>query len=123
MGIDRLFKQLERRTERDLYRKTYRAAFKSQQSLTNNIGSTIKASRSRRVAKEVFWFFSSVFLGFLLGYLFFELFSILIPELKSELVYYFGGQDSYLYYVFSCMSFIGIYVVRMIVWSLNYLAK
>tara|TARA_B110000285_G_C14818505_1_gene465352 strand:+ start:362 stop:733 length:372 start_codon:yes stop_codon:yes gene_type:complete len=123
MSVDRLFRQLERRTERDLYRKTYSAAFKSQQSLTNNMGANLKASRWKKIAKEVFWFFTSVFLGFLLGYLLFELFSILIPTLKNDLVTYLSGHDANLYYLVSFICFLGVYVVRLIIWSLKYLAK
>ena len=29
MGVDKMFKQLERRTERDLYRKTFRAVYRN----------------------------------------------------------------------------------------------
>ena len=61
MGVDKMFKQLERRTERDLYRKTFRAVYKSQQSAGKNIGAQLKAARWKSIAREVFWFFFNPF--------------------------------------------------------------
>ena len=123
MAIDKLFRQLERRTERDLYRKTFRLAHKSQQGLYTNLGANLKAAKWKKIAVEVFWFFSSLFIGMILGYLLFELLSILFPFIKESFSTYLGNSDLSLIYFLGLICFVGVYVTRLIIWSLNYLGR
>lgn len=123
MAIDKLFRQLERRTERDLYRKTFRLAHKSQQSLYTNLDANLKAAKWKKIAVEVFWFFSSLFIGMILGYLLFELLSILFPFIKESFLTYLGNSDLSLIYFLGLICFVGVYVTRLIIWSLNYLGR
>lgn len=123
MAVDKLFKQIERRTERDLYRKTFTMARKSQKNLTANLGKGMKASKWKKIAKEVFWFFMSLILGFLLGYMFFELLGAIIPKLQMNLISYLGDSQLNLIYFLSVICFTGIYIARIFVWSLNALGK
>tara|TARA_B100001287_G_scaffold276098_1_gene285763 strand:- start:550 stop:921 length:372 start_codon:yes stop_codon:yes gene_type:complete len=119
MGVDKMFKQLERRTERDLYRKTFRAVYKSQQSAGKNIGAQLKAARWKSIAREVFWFFLTLLLGFLLGYLLYEMFTILIPNVSVNLIEYFSGNRINFIYFLSLFCFLGIYLMRIVLWAIK----
>jgi hypothetical protein len=123
MAIDKLFRQLERRTERDLYRKTFRMAHKSQQSLYTGLGSNLKAAKWKKVAVEVFWFFASLMIGMLSGYLLFELLAAIIPSWNMNFIQFFGGAEITFIYFLALFCFIGVYITRLIVWSLNYLGR
>ncbi|MDB4533894.1 hypothetical protein N9242_03410 [Vicingaceae bacterium] len=123
MAIDKLFKQLERRTERDLYRKTFRMAHKSQQGLYAGLGDNLKKAKWKKIAVEVFWFFSSLAIGLVLGFLLFELIGSIIPSWKNNFTIFFGGSDAIFIYVLALICFIGVYITRLIVWSLNYLGR
>lgn len=123
MAVDKLFKQMERRTERDLYRKTFTMARKSQKNLVSTIGEGAKASKWKKFAKEVFWFFMSLILGFLIGYMVFEIMGIAAPSWQSNLISYFGGDFWSLIYFLSLICFIGVYITRIFIWALNLLGK
>lgn len=123
MGVDEFFKQIERRTERDLYRKSFRFAYKSQQTLLTDTGSKLKLIKKKKIAKEVFWFFMSLVLGFLIGYLLSVLIGDLFGEFKNDFVEYLGGKEINVIFLFWLVSFIGVYLVRIVLWSLNSISK
>jgi hypothetical protein len=123
MEVDKFFKQIQRRTERDLYRKTIRTAYKSQKSITTNLGSNLKAVRLKNVAKELFWFFLSVFFGFLFGYLIYEVLGIVSKNFVKHIEGHVFTTKNYFFYFLAIISFVGVYIARLIVWSLKYLSK
>ena len=123
MAIDKLFRQLERRTERDLYRKTFRMAHKSQQGLYAGVGENLKKAKLKKLAVEVFWLFSSLAIGFISGIVLFELIGAIIPNWKNNFTTFFGGSDALFIYVLSLICFVGVYITRLMVWSLNYLGR
>ena len=123
MGVDEFFKQIERRTEQDLYRRSMRYAYKSQQSLLNDTGSKLKLIKRKKIAKEVFWFFMSIGLGFLIGYLLFLLLGAVFKEFQKDFIEYLGGKELNLIFLLWGVSFIGVYLVRTVLWALNLMSK
>lgn len=123
MAVDKFFRQIERRTEQDLYRKSVRYTYKSQQSLLNDSQSKFKFLRKKKVAKEVFWFFLSLLLGFLIGYLIYLLLGSMFPAFHLDLIQLLWGNEINLIYLLAIISFLGIYLIRVIFWSLNLLGK
>ena len=123
MSVDKMFKKMESRTERDLYRKTFTMARKSQKNLTSSIGKGKKASGWKKFAKEVFWFFMSVVLGFIFGYTLFEIVGVVFPAWQISLIEYFGAGSWNLIYFFSITCFVGIYITRIFIWTLKTLGK
>ena len=123
MGVDEFFKQIERRTEQDLYRRSMRYAYKSQQSLLNDTGSKLKLIKRKKIAKEVFWFFMSIGLGFLIGYLLFLLLGGVFKEFQKDFIEYLGGKELNLIFLLWAISFIGVYLVRTVLWALNLMSK
>lgn len=51
MRVDRFFKSLERRTERDLYRKAFKATLKSQKDLYESVSGGVKKEKIDLVKK------------------------------------------------------------------------
>jgi hypothetical protein len=123
VAVDKFFRQIERRTEQDLYRKSVRYTYKSQQSLLNDSQSKFKFLRKKKVAKEVFWFFLSLLLGFLIGYLIYLLLGSMFPAFHLDLIQLLWGNEINLIYLLAIISFLGIYLIRVIFWSLNLLGK
>ncbi|MFT4603098.1 MAG: hypothetical protein ACI857_003285 [Arenicella sp.] len=123
MAVDKFFRQIERRTEQDLYRKSMRYTYKSQQSLLNDSQSKFKFLKKKKVAKEVFWFFLSLLLGFLIGYLIYLLLGSMFPAFHLDLIELLWGDEINLIYLLATISFLGIYLIRVIFWSLNLLSK
>jgi hypothetical protein len=123
VAVDKFFRQIERRTEQDLYRKSMRYTYKSQQSLLNDSQSKFKFLKKKKVAKEVFWFFLSLLLGFLIGYLIYLLLGSMFPAFHLDLIELLWGDEINLIYLLATISFLGIYLIRVIFWSLNLLSK
>ena len=100
-----------------------RYAYKSQQSLLNDTGSKLKLIRRKKIAKEVFWFFMSIGLGFLIGYLLFLLLGAVFKEFQKDFIEYLGGKELNLIFLIWAISFIGVYLVRTVLWALNLMSK
>ena len=100
-----------------------RYTYKSQQSLLNDSQSKFKFLRKKQVAREVFWLFLSVALGFLIGYLIFLLLELTFPDFQGDLVELLGGNEINLIYLLAFVSFLGIYLIRALLWALNQLGK
>jgi hypothetical protein len=100
-----------------------RYTYKSQQSLLNDSQSKFKFLKKKKVAKEVFWFFLSLLLGFLIGYLIYLLLGSMFPAFHLDLIELLWGDEINLIYLLATISFLGIYLIRVIFWSLNLLSK
>lgn len=120
MIVDDFFRKLERKTEMDLLNQANQAAFRAQNqalsSLTNPKAGLLNYGA---IAREVLWFFSALIIGFLLGYLFFELFIICLADLKKDLIDLLFLTDSNFIYFLSAICFIGVYICRLTVWALK----
>jgi len=85
MNPDILFNRLEQRTERELFRRSFKAAADSQDSLFKKF-----ENRKRE----------------------------LMQETMIELAIFFNGVET-LFLVISGITFIGIYLARLIIWALK----
>jgi hypothetical protein len=56
-----------------------------------------------------------------MGYLFFELCTIWLPDTKKDLVTLLMGNDANFIYLLSGISFVGVYVTRLTIWALSHL--
>ncbi len=119
MAVDKFFKSLERRTERDLYRKAFRATMKSQASVLNVVSGGVKKERRRKIAVEVLWIFISIFIGFVTGYTVFELILSFSAAKTQLLLSYLNFSKTELIYLLSIFSFIGVYLARLTIWILK----
>jgi hypothetical protein len=118
MNPDILFRRLEQRTERELYRKSFKAAAESQDSLFKKFENKKKEQLKAGFAREVKWFFVCLILAPLMGFVFYYLFANIIKDSMIDLAKYFGGVET-LYFVLVFISLIGIYISRLIVWALK----
>jgi hypothetical protein len=119
LAVDKFFKSLERRTERDLYRKAFRATMKSQASVLNVVSGGVKKERRRKIAVEVLWIFISIFIGFVTGYTVFELILSFSAAKTQLLLSYLNFSKTELIYLLSIFSFIGVYLARLTIWILK----
>lgn len=121
MAVDDLFRTIERRSEQDLYRMTFRMTAATQQELMQQIEANRKALLRRQIATETLWFFGSVLLGFLLGYASHEALAAIAPGTRMQLLKFFSGNETYLFYFMCGLSFAGVYVCRLTLWALKLL--
>lgn len=119
MAVDKFFKSLERRTERDLYRKAFKATMKSQQDLYASVSGGVKKERRKKIAKEILWFFISMFIGLVVGYAVYEVLLAFSRSFTSNLMSYLQFSSVELIYLLSLVSFIGVYIARLTFWTLN----
>lgn len=120
MAVDKMFRKVQRRTERDLYRKSFRAISKSQKSIYSGIEQGVKQDKRRKFAVELLWFFASLLIVFVVILSLFELFKVLEPIWITDVTIFLGWGDYSIYYLLSILIFIGIYIARAIVWALNF---
>jgi|GEM_PF-1997257 len=120
MSVDNLFRTIERRTEQDLYRMTFRMTASTQAELMKQIEENRKALRWKRVATEVLWFFASAALGLLLGYILNETLLAAAPGLRQKIAV-IVKKDDYVFYLLSLLCFIGVYITRVTIWALKLL--
>ena len=88
MAVDKFFKSLERRTERDLYRKAFKASRKSQKEIYNVLSGGVKKERRKNLAKEILWFFISIAVGFVIGYTVYEVVLSFSRSFTNDLIKY-----------------------------------
>lgn len=121
MVVDELFKKLEKKTERDLLNQANRTAFMAQSQAVSKITNPKLQLKKVKMATEVLWFFAALAIGLLLGYLFYELFSIWLPETKNDLIkMLFISKANFIYFL-SAVSIVGVYVTRITIWALKLL--
>jgi cytochrome bd-type quinol oxidase subunit 2 len=121
MSVDNLFKAIERRTEQDLYRMSFRAVATTQRELVEQIEANRKAMQRKRIATEVLWFFGAALIGLLLGYIANETLTAVAPALRQQLAGFWFKKDVNVFYFLSALGFLGVYVVRMTIWALRML--
>lgn len=121
MPVDNLFRSIERRTEQDLYRMTFRVVSVSQADLMKQIEANRKAMQRRRIALELLWFFGSALLGLLLGYIADQTMDSMAPDLRQKLIAFFFKKEVYVFYFLSVLAFAGVYIVRLTIWALRML--
>ena len=118
MNPDRFFKQMELRTERELYRKSFRAVLDSQDSLMKKFQNNKREQRKQGFAREVKWFFLSLLLAPVLAFVFYYLFANIIPDQLIDLAIYLDGIET-LFFVILGFCFLSIYLTRLILWALK----
>lgn len=123
MAVDKFFKSLERRTERDLYRKAYKATRKSQQDVYNVLSGGVKKEKRKKLAKEILWFFVSIAIGFAIGYTVYELVLSFSKSFTNDLINYLQFSTIELIYLLSLVCFLGVYVARLTIWALNLISE
>ena len=123
MAVDKFFKSLERRTERDLYRKAYKATRKSQQGVYNVLSGGVKKEKRKKLAKEILWFFVSIAIGFAVGYTVYELVLSFSKSFTNDLINYLQFSTIELIYLLSLVCFLGVYVARLTIWALNLISE
>jgi hypothetical protein len=121
MAVDEIFKKLERKTERDLLRQATRNVQKAHTSAFSTVTDPVSFLKKKNIAGEVIWFFSALAIGFLMGYLFYEIFSTWLPEAKKNMVTLLLQSDSNFIYFLAAVSFIGVYITRLTIWALSLL--
>ena len=119
MAVDKFFKSLERRTERDLYRKAFKTTMKSQKDLYSAVSGGVKKEKRKKIAMEVLWFFLSVIIGFVVGYTIYELLYSFSSKLIYNLKAFLNFKTIEMIYLFSLVSFIGVYLTRLTIWTLK----
>ena len=119
MNPDILFTRLEQRTERELFRRSFKAAADSQDSLFKKFENRKREQLKVTVAREVKWFFITTLLAPIIGFIFFYAFANLMQETMIELAIFFNGVET-LFLVISGVTFIGIYIARLIIWALKH---
>ena len=123
MAVDKFFKSIERRTERDLYRKAFKATRKSQQDIYNVLSGGVKRERRKKLAREILWFFLSIVIGFTIGYTVYELVLSFSTSFTRDLTDYLQFTTIELIYLLSLVCFLGVYVDRLTVWALNLISE
>jgi len=118
MNPDRFFKQMERRTERELYRRSFRAVTESQDSMFKKFENNKREKFKRGVAREVKWFFFAILISPLMAFVFYYLFANLIPNQMVDLALYFDGIET-LFLAIVGFCFLCIYLARIMVWALK----
>ena len=123
MAVDKFFKSLERRTERDLYRNAYKATRKSQQDVYNVLSGGVKKEKRKKLAKEILWFFVSIAIGFAIGYTVYELVLSFSKSFTNDLINYLQFSTIELIYLLSLVCFLGVYVAMLTIWALNLISE
>ena len=119
MPADQLFKMLERRTEQDLYRMTFRLAATTKNELVAQLEANRKALLRRQIALEVIWFFASLIIGFVLGYIFNETVIQAFPDFYKTLLGLFDNKPLNILYLLIGLCFVGVYITRLTIWALK----
>ena len=119
MVVQELFKNIERKSEADLFRKATRLTFEGQSKIYGKFSNPSTLYKKKNIAKEVIWFFVSIAIGFLMGYLFFELFVISLPGIKNDIIFHFLNSNLNFIYFLSIICFVGVYISRLVVWAFN----
>ena len=123
MRVDRFFKSLERRTERDLYRKAFKATLKSQKDVYESVSGGVKKEKRKKFAFEVLWFFISILIGLVVGYTDYELVKSFSMSFTRDLISFLKFSNIEFIYLLSLISFIGVYMARITIWALKLISN
>ena len=123
MRVDRFFKSLERRTERDLYRKAFKATLKSQKDVYESVSGGVKKEKRKKFALEVLWFFISILIGLVVGYTVYELVKSFSMSFTRDLISFLKFSNIEFIYLLSSISFIGVYMARITIWALKLISN
>lgn len=123
MRVDRFFKSLERRTERDLYRKAFKATLKSQKDVYESVSGGVKKEKRKKFAFEVLWFFISILIGLVVGYTVYELVKSFSMSFTRDLISFLKFSNIEFIYLLSLISFIGVYMARITIWALKLISN
>jgi hypothetical protein len=118
--VDELFKRLQKQTEMDLLNQATQSALRSQNKLITSVVNPKLNLKKIRLASEVLWFFAALAIGLIMGYLFYELFLILLPDVKTELVKSFFTTETNFIYFLMAISVVGVYIARLTTWALKF---
>jgi hypothetical protein len=119
MSIDRIFKRELQRIERLPERALYRQMTGMTSGLERKIFSPKKLKptvKVKQIAREVLWFFGSLLISVLLGFFLFYLTGELLPSLFVQMVSDIGSI-TWFYYCICIGCFLGIYLIRAVVWA------
>jgi hypothetical protein len=120
MIVDDLFRKLERKTEMDLLNQATQTAFKAQNKAIGNVTNPKKGLINFVVlAREFLWFFAALAIGFIIGFLFYELFSFWLMDAKKDLISMLFITESNFLYFLSAICFLGVYIIRLTIWALK----
>jgi len=123
LRVDRFFKSLERRTERDLYRKAFKATLKSQKDVYESVSGGVKKEKRKKFAFEVLWFFISILIGLVVGYTVYELVKSFSMSFTRDLISFLKFSNIEFIYLLSLISFIGVYMARITIWALKLISN
>ena len=123
MAVDRFFKSLERRTERDLYRKAFKATQKSQKDVFSAVSGGVKKEKRKKFALEVLWFFISVLLGLVVGYTVYELVKSFSLSFTKDMISFLRFSNIEFIYLLSLVSFFGVYMTRITIWAVKLISN
>lgn len=118
-SVDKLFKQVQRRSERDLYRKSYRSVMKSQQALVSGAADRSKLMRSKRLSIEILWFFISIILSSTLAFLLNYIIIKVNVDFVADMDLFLGWGEFSLLFLLMIILFFGIYIIRSLIWALS----
>tara|TARA_Y100000385_G_scaffold156426_1_gene162183 strand:- start:164 stop:535 length:372 start_codon:yes stop_codon:yes gene_type:complete len=123
VAVDRFFKSLERRTERDLYRKAFKATQKSQKDVFAAVSGGVKKEKRKKFALEVLWFFISILLGLVVGYTVYELVKSFSLSFVNEMINFLRFSNIEFIYLLSLVSFLGVYMTRITIWAVKLISN
>lgn len=120
MIVDDFFRKLERKTEMDLLNQANQTAYRAQnQTISSLTKPQLGVLKYKVLAREVLWFFSALAIGFIIGYLFYEIFVICLKDVKKDLINLLFQNDSNFIYFLSAVCFLGVYITRLTIWALK----
>lgn len=91
----------------------------TQSELMDAIEANRKALMRRQIALEVVWFFASVIIGFVLGYILTETLLQAFPDYFNQLNNLLGREPLHVFYLLSGINFAGVYITRITIWALK----
>lgn len=122
MSIDKSFsrqvKMMERVPERSLYRQTRLLTRSLERKTMKGFTEVPKLGNAGNFAKELLWFFASVLIALLLALMMFYVVSHFLEGLLSLGIYVAGSVYNF-FYLLVVVSFIGVYMVRLVNWAIK----
>ncbi|PLX12999.1 MAG: hypothetical protein C0594_01775 [Marinilabiliales bacterium] len=126
MSIDRMFsrelRRLERMPERAMYRQTRKFTRNSEKKVLEQFSAKKKVNRKKKIAKEVLWFFATIFLSVLISFMMFYFLGEFFPDAFISLVKILNSIITLYLFLFA-LCFVGVYFARAVSWALHTLGK
>ncbi|MCF8297668.1 MAG: hypothetical protein K9J13_09020 [Saprospiraceae bacterium] len=123
MGIDSKFSRELLRVQRVPQRALYRQTIKLSRGLDKSVVKGLKGKKvsgKQKFARELLWFFATILLSLSLALGIYYIIGQIIPETLYQLVIDIGSMVKF-YYLLSLICFVGIYLVRIIIWAIKLL--